>query len=109
MIRSTEEGRAVPLPFITSWLVGDEMVMGVIIHMLDKSLSNGRISWNYLQFNTVRQLQAAASDIYSVTADAHSSCNSLKYHCGIVIHIYEGAIQSLLMERFSNGVKKRMP
>ena len=61
--RAREAGRSVPLPEITAWKVGDEVGMGVAIKMLDKSLSNGRNDRNYLKFNMVRQLQAAALDI----------------------------------------------
>ena len=62
--RSKEAGRAVPWLEITAWTVGDEVGMGVAIKILDKSLSNGRNNRNYLQFNMVRQLRAAALGIY---------------------------------------------
>ena len=85
------------------------MGMGLAIQMLEKSFSNGRNGRNYLQFNMVRQLRSAASDIYSATAASRSSLYSLKSHCGSVLHMYEGEMQSLLMERLSKGMKKRMP
>ena len=34
--RASESVRVVPLPSITVWPVGDEVVMGVAIHMLEK-------------------------------------------------------------------------
>ena len=37
VIRSREVGIAVPLPVITAWPVVNEVGMGVIIHMLNKS------------------------------------------------------------------------
>ena len=77
--------------------------------MLEKSLSNGRNGRNYLQFNTFRKLRATALGIYSDTADAHSCPYSLKSHCGSVLQMYEGVIQSSLIERFSKGMKKMMP
>ena len=92
VIRARETDRAVPLPAITAWPMGDEVGMGVEIKMLEKSLSNGRNGRNYLQFDIVRQLQAATLDIYSVTAAAHSSRYYLKYHRGSVLHMYEGAM-----------------
>ena len=64
MIRVRESGRAVPLPVIKAWPVGDEVGIGVEIQMLYKSLSNRSNTSNYIQFNTVRQLRAAALDIY---------------------------------------------
>ena len=56
--RSREAGRSFPLPFIIYWLVGDEVGMGVAIHMLEKLLASRRNGRNYLQFNIVRQLRA---------------------------------------------------
>ena len=109
IIRSREAGKAVPLPAITYWPMGDEVRMGVVIQVLEKSLSNGRNGRNYLQFNTFRHLQAVALDIYSSIASAHSSRYSLNYCCGSFLHMYEGTIQSSLMERFDWGTKKRMP
>ena len=64
MIRVREAGRAVPFPVIKAWPVGDEVGIGVEIQMLYKSLSNRSNTSNYIQFNTVRQLRAAALDIY---------------------------------------------
>ena len=76
--------------------------------MLDKLLSNGRNGRNCLQLNIARLLRAAASDIYSDTYAAHSSCYPLKYHRGSVLHMYEGVIKSSLIDRFSKGMMKRM-
>ena len=80
MIRSKEEGREFPLPATTSWTVGDGVGVGVAIQMLVKSLSTGRNVRNYLRFNTVRQLKAVASEIYSATAAARYSRYYLKSH-----------------------------
>ena len=109
MIRSRETGRSVPLPDIAAWTVGDEVGMEVAIQMLEKLLSKGRNSRNYLHFNMVRQLQATALDIYSATADYRYSHYYLKSHLGIFLHMYEGGMQSSLMERFSKGAKKKLP
>ena len=76
--------------------------------MLDISLSNGENGWNFIQFNGVRQLREALLDIYSATDTAHSSCYSFKSHHGRVLHMYEGVIQSLLMDRFTKDMKKRI-
>ena len=85
------------------------MGMGMEIQMLEKSLANRINGKNYLKFRKVRQLWAAASDIYSATAATHSSHYSVRYHFGSVLHMYEGAIQSSLMERFSEEIKKMIP
>ena len=57
----------------------------------------------------VRQLQAVASDMYSAIADARFGRYSFKSNRGSILHMYEGVMQSSLMERFSKGIKKRMP
>ena len=62
--RAREPGRELPLPAITAWTVGDKVGIGVAIHMLEESSSNGRNGRNYLQFNMVSQLRAAVLDIY---------------------------------------------
>ena len=53
------------------WLVEDRIGMGVAIEILEKSLGKFRDGINYLQFNTVCQLQVAVSDVYSATSPAH--------------------------------------
>ena len=64
------------------------MVMGVAIQILEKSLCKVRDGRDYLEFNTVRQLRAAVSDIYSATSTAHASRYSLKSHWGSVLNTY---------------------
>ena len=92
--RYRKAGRAVPLLAITAWPVGYEVGMGMEIQMLEKLLSNGKNGRNYLQANTVGQLQVAASNVYSATVAAHFICYSLKSHWGIVLHVYEETMQS---------------
>ena len=79
------------------------------IQILNKSLCTGRNKRSYLQFNTFRQLLALVSDVYSATSTYHKSRYSLKSHQGIILNMYEGAMQSALMERFVKGVKRRIP
>ena len=95
--RSREADRAIPLSAVTACLVGDEVRMGVAIHMLEKLLSNRRNDRSCLQFNTVRKLQMAALDIYSATAASCSSRYSLKSNCGIVLHMHEDEMNPLLV------------
>ena len=99
----------VPFPAIAACTVVDELGMGVVIYMVDKSFSNGRNIRNHIQFNMVRQFQAAALGKYSVTAAAHSSRYSSNYHRGSVLHMYDGLMQPSLMDRFTKGMKKRIP
>ena len=83
--------------------------MGVSIQIMDKSLCKGRNRRNYLHFNTVCQLQAAVSDVYSMISKTHESGYSLKSHQGSVIHMYEGDMQSALVEKFVKGMNRRIP
>ena len=60
-------------PEINAWYVGGKVVMGVAIQILEKSLCKVRDGRYYLEFNTVRKLRAAVSDIYSAMSTAHAS------------------------------------
>ena len=104
---SRGEGREDPFPVIIAWTVGDEVGMGVEIHILEKLSSKRRNGRNYLQLNMVRQFRAEASDIYSDIYAACYSRYSLKYHHISVLHMYLGAMKSSLMERFFKGTKNR--
>ena len=83
--------------------------MGVSIQIMYKSFCKGRNRRIYLQFNTVRQLWAAVSYLYSMTSTTHKSRYPLKSHQGSVLHMYEGDIQSALVEKFVKGMKRMMP
>ena len=106
---AVESGRKVSLPPIEPWPVSDLLGMEIAIQMLEQSLLPGRHGRPYQQFNSVRKLRAAISDIYSASAASHSARYSLKSHGGNVLHMYEGPMQSSFMERFVRGMKLRMP
>ena len=61
-----------------------------------------------LQFNTVCQLQAEVSGIYSETPTAHASGYSLKSHNVSVLYMHEGAMQLAFMERLSKSTNRRI-
>ena len=112
LIRRAREGnRPIPLEKFTPWPLGDNEGMGVAMSMLDKSLEKGKINKGYIQFDTTRKLRSAASNVYS--AGAGAGANALKYsmksHRGEVLHTYQGPMQSIFMERFTLGMKIRMP
>ena len=106
--RAKEADRPVPLEPFEPWRVEDKQGMGIAIMMLEKSLSKGR-NTDYLQFDTTRQLRGAASNVYSATSQAASLRYAMKSARGEVTHLYEGAMQTLFMERFVKGMKIRMP
>ena len=106
--RAQERGRRIPLEPMEAWKVEDGMGMGIAIQMLEKSLKRGKNA-SYTQFDSVRQLRAAASNLYSATSTHCESPLSLKAASGAVLHMYNGPMQSVLMERFALGMQARMP
>ena len=98
-----------PLLEINPWTVRDRVGMGVALQILEKSLCKGRKIIKYLWFNTICQLRAAVSDVYSAASTDHESIYSLKSHRGSVIHMYVGYMESSLTEKFVKGVQRRMP
>ena len=91
------------------WPVHDSKGMGLALIMLEKSLGKGRNSSSYMQFDTVRKLRSAATNVFSASARASENKSTLKAMDGRVLHQFHGATQSLLMERFCKGMKARMP
>ena len=103
-------GRKVPLEPWEPWIVGDAEGMGVAMAMLEKSLKKtGKNSKEYLQVDTVRKLRSAASNVYAATSQASAANFAMKASNGAVQRVYEGATQSVLMERFVSGLTARMP
>ncbi len=107
---ATAAGRLVPLEPMEPWPVADQEGMGVAVAMLEKSIkSGGKNNKEYLQFDTVRKLRSAVANAYSATSQSASHNFAMKASSGVVQRVYEGATQSVLMERFVAGLKTRMP
>ena len=70
--RSREGGQLVTLPEMNAWHVGDTVGMGVAIQLMGKSLCKVKKRRDCLQFNTICQLRAAVSYIYSTTSMAYA-------------------------------------
>ena len=107
--RAKTAGRMVPLEPFEPWGVEDRQGVGIAIMMLEKSLEKGRNSAKFIQFGTTRQLRGAASNVYAATSQASGLRYAMKSSKGEVTHLYEGAMQTMLMERFVKGMKIRMP
>ena len=101
--------RIIPLSDITPWDLGDKCGMGVALLMLEKSIESGRNNSKYKQFDTVRKFCSTASNVYSATAEANDDPRVLKSLQGAVLHMNAGLMQSVFMERFTMGMKTRMP
>lgn len=107
--RSLDAGRRVPLEPFQPWDLNDFQGMGIAILILERSLEKGRLNSKYLQFASIRPLRGAASDVYSATAQATQLRYAMKTSRGDVTHLYDGAMQSIFMERVMKGMKIRMP
>ena len=96
------------MELMMGWKVEDGMGMGFAIQMLEKSLKKGKNA-DYTQFDLVRQLRASTSNLYSATSTHCESPLSLKAASGAVLHMYNGPMQSMLMEWFALGMQVHMP
>jgi hypothetical protein len=107
--RASWRGRRMPLTTVTPWDIEDGQGMGIALLMLEKSIEKGRNNSTYKQFDTVRKFRSAASNVYTATAAASKDPRVLKSLKGAVLHTDGGSMQSVFMERFSLGMKTRMP
>ena len=82
--------------------------MLVAIQIFQKSLCMGIIGRDYFQFNTFCQFLEAVSDFYSSMSMVQKSKYLMISHWFSVLHMYEVDMQSVLMEIFSKGIKRRM-
>ena len=97
-----------PLPDITPWGEEDNMGMSAAISILEHSLEKGRLA-DYIQFDSVRKMRSALSNIYSATSIGSKGRTTYKSATGTTFHSTDDPMQSILMERFMKGVKARMP
>lgn len=95
------------LPALGPYPVRDSLGLGVAVAMLLKSLEPGRYNASYQQFETVRKLRAAYSNIYMAS---HEGVSSLRTVGGdrIKHHLTHSPTQSLWFERFAQGCVRRM-
>ena len=96
------------MELMTGRKVEDGMRMGIAIQMLEKSLEKGKNA-DYTQFDLVRQLRAVTSNLYSATTTHCKSPLSLKAASEAILHMYNGPMQSILMEWFALGMQACMP
>ena len=68
--RADTAERPVPLEPFEPWGVEDQQGMGITVMMLEKSLGKGCNDAGFLQFDTIRQLRGAASNVYAATSQA---------------------------------------
>ena len=109
MLEETEKrGRLPPFTLMQPWSNEDNQGMGIALLMLTKSLAKGRNA-HYTQFDTCRQDRSIASNIYTATSILSEEQNVLKTKRGEAWHLHSDPMQSMLMERFTKGMSRRMP
>jgi hypothetical protein len=94
-------------PALGPYPVSDSLGMGVALAMLMKTLEPGRYSIQYQQFETVRKLRAAFSNLYMASYVGVTSLRTVggdraKHHLTL------SPTQSMWFERFSQGCICRM-
>ena len=107
--RSQSKGRPVALPEVLPWPVGDKMGMSTAILMLEKSMDPGVNDTSYIQFDTCRAFRSLFADIYSATVVVTKEERVFKSRKGDILRLHSDPMQSPLMERFTKGMKARMP
>lgn len=100
-------GLAPTFPALGPYPVSDSLGMSVAIAMLMKTLEPGRYNVQYQQFETVRKLRAAFSNVYMASFEGVTSLRTVggdraKHH------LTHSPTQSLWFERFAQGCIRRM-
>jgi hypothetical protein len=108
LVETEKRGRSPPFALMQPWANTDNQGMGIALLMLTKSLLKGRNA-HYTQFDTCRQDRSIASNIYTATAILSEEQNVLKTKRGEAWHLHSDPMQSMLMERFTKGMSRRMP
>lgn len=95
------------LPALGPYPVSDSLGMSVALAMLMKTLELGRYNVRYQQFETVRKLRAAFSNVYMASREGVTSLQTVggdraKHH------LTHSPTQSLWFERFAQGCIRRI-
>jgi hypothetical protein len=95
------------LPPLGPYPVADSLGRGVAIAMLLNTLEPGRHNPQYQQFEMVRKLRAAYSNVYMASWEGVSSLRTVGGD-QIKHHLTHSPTQSLWFERFAQGCIRRM-
>jgi len=108
--RATWRKQIIPLDKVKQWEIGDSQGMGIALLMLEKSIEPGRNSVGYKQFDTVRKFCSTASNLsIAMVNDPDADTRVMKSLKGAVLHMHYGPMQTIFMERFTQGMRIRMP
>ena len=95
------------LPPLGPYPVNDGFGIRVAIGMLLKSLSPGRHSSTYQQFETIRKLRAGYSNVFMASVQGTQSLRTVGGD-RVKHYLTQSPTQSLWFERFSQGCLRRM-
>ena len=105
---SREMGISPTFPQMGPWPVGDEVGFSVALQMVKASLRPGKHSSDYQQFDTIRSIRTAFSNVFEASAGAQKEREVFRGEKGVVLHPSKCPTQSLLFEKFSKGLLSRM-
>ena len=105
---SKELGIAPTFSALGPWPLRDEIGFSVGLQMVKASLSPGRHDVRYQQFDTVRAIRSAYSNVFESSAGTHTVREVLRGDKGVVLHPSRCPTQSLWFEKFSKGMLRRM-
>lgn len=95
-------------PSLGPWPVGDNIGFTVALQLLKASLLPGKYHETHQQFDTIRGLRTAFSNIFESSNSAQKARRVLRGDGGITLHSSTCPTQSDLFERFMKGLISRM-
>lgn len=99
--------KSVPLT-LGPWPVNDTQGMQVAIEMLRSSQGKGKNDQTYVQFDSIRKLRGAYSNLYDATPQACAVTTTMKGGYGRTLVMTRCPTDSKLFQMFARGCEKRM-
>ena len=90
------------------WPLEDNMGFTVALMMLKSSLLPGKHNKEYQQFDTIRSLRTAFSNVYEASVSGSRGRSVLRGAQGVTLHPSFCPTQSLFFEKFIKGILSRM-
>ena len=90
------------------WPLKDKVGFTVALQMVKASLIPGKYHQTYQQFDTIRTVRTAFSNVFEASTGAHSSRSVFRGDRGVVLHPSKCPTQSLWFEKFTKGLLGRM-
>ena len=90
------------------WPVGDNCGFQVAIEMLKMSQGKGKNSPDYIQYDSIRKIRSAYSNVFESGPSRCGDNRKLKTDKGQMLHFVNGDTDSKLFGMFMRGCEKRM-